>query len=87
MRKINHQKFVVGAFCIVGGLLLLGQSFSDNYEWNLNKTIGWGYNDYYWIKRWVGIILIVFGMIMTIVSFKKRAVNSYHQTTNNSFPS
>jgi uncharacterized membrane protein HdeD (DUF308 family) len=75
MRNINHLKFVIGAFFTVAGLFLLSKSFSDDYEWKLNKTIGWGYSDYSLIKRGVGVILILVGIIMTIVSFKKRKAN------------
>jgi len=73
MRNIHYLKFVVGAFCVIGGFLLLNKISDDYSEWNLNKTIGWGGNDHCSIKRWVGSILIIFGIIMMLFAFRKRS--------------
>jgi hypothetical protein len=57
MRNILHLRFVIGAFCTLGGLLWLSQGLGDKYygQWDLNKTIGWGYTDYSSIKLWCGV--------------------------------
>jgi uncharacterized membrane protein YidH (DUF202 family) len=77
MRNVFHLRFVVGVFSILIGILLLSQGFNDNRygQWNLNKAIGWGYKDYSAIKRWCGAILMIFGIILTLLSFKNHSRN------------
>jgi formate-dependent nitrite reductase membrane component NrfD len=72
MNKIPDLKFVIGAILIIAGLLLLRQVGQDAGQWNLNKAVGWGYEDHSSIMLWCGIIFITFGVIMILLSFIKR---------------
>jgi hypothetical protein len=73
MNKILDLRFVIGVFFTLIGLLLFGYSFNDTGEWNLNKTIGWGYENHTSINRWCGIVFGVFGIAMILLSFMKDA--------------
>lgn len=77
MKNILRLRFVIGAFCTLNGILMLSQGFSDKYsgEWNLNKTIGWGYEDRSSIKIWCGAILMILGIITVVLSLKKHSRN------------
>jgi hypothetical protein len=63
---------VTGAILIIAGLLLLRQVGQDAGQWNLNKAIGWGYEDHSSVMFWCGIISAVSGVIMILLSFVKR---------------
>jgi uncharacterized membrane protein YidH (DUF202 family) len=75
MNKILDLRFVIGVFFTIVGLLLLGYSFADHTagQWDLNKTIGRGYEDHSSINRWCGIIFAIFGIVMILLSFVKDA--------------
>lgn len=60
MNKLLDLRFVIGVFFSILGILLLGYSF-------INPTEGESVN------RWCGIIFLVFGLIMVILSFGKDA--------------
>jgi uncharacterized membrane protein len=61
MNKLFDLRFVIGAFFTVIGILLLGYSFISAAEEHIS------------INRWCGLIFLVFGIFMLILSFGKDA--------------
>ncbi|HUS01308.1 MAG TPA: hypothetical protein VMY77_06255 [Chitinophagaceae bacterium] len=62
MNKLFDLRFVIGSFFTLVGILLLGYSFIAVSEDNTQI-----------INRWCGIIFIVFGVIMIVLSLGKNA--------------
>jgi len=60
MNKLFDLRFVIGSFFTLIGLLLLGYSFTAT---SLEQGV----------NRWCGLIFIVFGIIMIILSLQKDA--------------
>lgn len=61
MDKLLDLRIVIGVFFTVLGVLLLGYSFT-NENFNAQET-----------NRWCGIIFLVFGVVMIILSLRKNA--------------
>ena len=62
MNKIFDLRFVIGSFFTLIGILLLGYSFTAPTVENTQV-----------INRWCGIVFIVFGVFMIILSLQKDA--------------
>jgi hypothetical protein len=73
MNKMHDLRFAIGVFSMLIGGILFGYSFNSAKEWNLNKAIGWGYEDHSTFTRWCGIIFVIFGVAMIFLSFIKRS--------------
>ena len=61
MNKLFDLRFVIGSFFTVVGILLLGYSFTS------------GADNQQEINRWCGIVFIVFGILMIVLSLQKDA--------------
>jgi uncharacterized membrane protein HdeD (DUF308 family) len=57
--KLIDLRFVIGAFFTIVGLLLLIYSFSDGEA----------------VNRWCGIVFILFGVFMILISLQKDAAD------------
>lgn len=63
MNKLFDLRFVIGSFFLVVGILLLGYSFfSADNELSMHTT-----------NRWCGIVFIIFGIVMIVLSLQKDA--------------
>ncbi len=63
MNKLFDLRFVIGSFFLIVGILLLGYSFlSADTELSMHT-----------INRWCGIVFIVFGILMIVLSLQKDA--------------
>ena len=60
MNKLLDLRFVIGAFFLIVGLILLFYSF-------VSERIGT------YVNRWCGILFLVFGVLMIVVSLRKEA--------------
>jgi putative Mn2+ efflux pump MntP len=63
MNKLFDLRFVIGSFFSIVGLLLLIYSFAGSNLAEQDQNI----------NRWCGVIFIVFGVIMIILSLQKEA--------------
>ena len=61
MDKLLDLRFVIGVFFTIVGVLLLGYSFT-NENYHAQET-----------NRWCGIIFLVFGIVMILLSLRKNA--------------
>jgi len=63
MNKLFDLRFVIGSFFTVVGILLLGYSFlSADTVLEMHTT-----------NRWCGILFIIFGVVMIVLSLQKDA--------------
>jgi hypothetical protein len=63
MNKLFDLRFVIGSFFLVVGILLLGYSFLSS------QTA----NNFVAVNRGCGIVFIVFGILMVVLSLGKDA--------------
>jgi cytochrome c biogenesis protein CcdA len=62
MNKLFDLRFVIGSFFTLVGILLLGYSFTAASADNTQV-----------VNRWCGIVFIVFGVLMIVLSLQKDA--------------
>lgn len=63
MNKLFDLRFVIGSFFLVVGILLLAYSFFAVTSADYSQTV----------NRWCGVVFIVFGIVMIVLSFQKEA--------------
>ena len=63
MNKLLDLRFVIGLFFTLIGLLLLVYSFFATTQLETGESI----------NRYTGIVFLVFGILMTLLSFRKNA--------------
>lgn len=54
--------------------VLIAQYISNGITWNLNRSVGWGYD----LENWYGIALIMlllFSVIYSVVAIKRERIN------------
>jgi hypothetical protein len=68
MNKLFDLRFVIGAFFTLIGILLLGYSFTSTTVETATSI-----ENTQVVNRWCGIVFMVFGILMIVLSLRKDA--------------